>query len=380
MGRPVQRVSVYDFEQGVQDVVLKTESIREEVFVESKEKEMILRKVNIDVYDYLTQHLLPERPSVKMKYASSVDELDVYEFATSRSLVNLCQVNDSRYINKFFNKVNECLPDGGMYIGCVETSQDKRRRLFGEKMNVFTSVIWFFLFLFHRVLPKLKYLRKVYYFITQGKYRWLTKAEVLGRLVSCGFDIIEFRHLDGKVYFVTMKTHRPDFNMKPSYGPFFPMKRVGKNGELIKVYKVRTMHPYSEYLQDFVIKLNGYNEVGKPANDFRLTSWGKFFRKCWLDEIPQLLNVLKGEMALVGVRPLSKTRFNELPAEIQKERTKYRPGCIPPYVALLMPDSDGNIEAERIYLKEKQKSRLGTDIKYFFKSVFNILAGKIRSS
>jgi len=72
---------------------------------------------------------------------------------------------------------------------------------------------------------------------------------------------------------------------------------------MIGVYKFRTMHPYSEFLQDYMIRRNGYNKKGKPANDYRVTRWGSFMRKLWLDEVPQLINVFRGEMKLVGLRP-----------------------------------------------------------------------------
>jgi lipopolysaccharide/colanic/teichoic acid biosynthesis glycosyltransferase len=126
--------------------------------------------------------------------------------------------------------------------------------------------------------------------------------------------------------------------------------------------------------------MNGYNQFGKPANDFRLTGWGKIFRKLWLDELPQVLNVLRGELGIVGVRPLSKARFKELPLEIQKERIKFKPGLIPPYVSLNMPDDKGNIEAERIYMTERMLHPFRTDLKFFLLAVINILSGKIRSA
>ncbi len=65
--------------------------------------------------------------------------------------------------------------------------------------------------------------------------------------------------------------------MNPSYGPMFAMNRLGKNGKIFKVYKLRTMHPYSEYLQDYVLKVNGYSETGKPAEDFRIPKWERFY-------------------------------------------------------------------------------------------------------
>lgn len=205
-------------------------------------------------------------------------------------------------------------------------------------------------------------------------------AEWLGRLVFYGFDIVEYRVTGAELIVAVMKTRVPKGTLLPSSSLIYPMKRVGYKGKEIKVYKIRTMYPFSEYLQSFIVSLNGYNNTGKPAHDFRITPWGRFLRKYWLDEIPQLLNLIKGDMGIVGVRPLSVTRFNELPDDVQQLRIQFKPGCVPPYVALCMPDSNSNIEAERIYMDEKRKSPYSTDVKYFFKAVYNILSGKIVSS
>jgi lipopolysaccharide/colanic/teichoic acid biosynthesis glycosyltransferase len=140
------------------------------------------------------------------------------------------------------------------------------------------------------------------------------------------------------------------------------------------------MHPYSEYLQDYVVKMNGYNETGKPNKDFRLTGWGKIIRKFHLDEIPQLINVLKGELNIVGVRPLSKFGFESLPLDLQRERIKYKAGCIPPNVALGLTGFEGVIRAERIYLREMKKNRFLTNFKYFWMALFNIIRRKNTSA
>jgi len=352
--------------------------------VKSKEidqsKEFLLKHLDINIYDYFTQHVVPERESVRVMSINHPKMIKENEFLASRCLINVRQINDTRYINKLLNKVNSCLPDAGLFIGCIETVQQRKTHFFKKSRNIFKYLFWIYCFFFHRVMPKINHLQKLYFTLTGGNYRWLTKAEMLGRLVSCGFEVIEYKEVSGRLYFVVMKTHEPEHNMNPSFGPLFPMKRIGKDGKIIKVYKLRTMHPYSEYLQEFVVKMNGYNSVGKPANDFRLASWGKFFRKYWLDEVPQLLNVFKGNMAIVGMRPLSKTRFEELPKDVQEQRIKYKPGCIPPYVALNMPDNEQNIEAERIYMAAKQKAPFFTDIKFFAMAIYNILSGKIKSS
>ncbi|ETA74629.1 sugar transferase [Ligilactobacillus equi] len=111
-------------------------------------------------------------------------------------------------------------------------------------------------------------------------------------------------------------------------GPImFTQTRVGRNGKLFKIYKFRSMRVNAE---DLLEKLKAHNQVEGPMfkmkDDPRITRVGKFLRKTSLDELPQLLNVLKGDMSLVGPRP-------PLPAEVEqysdydKQRLYVTPGC-----------------------------------------------------
>ncbi|MGC9471122.1 MAG: sugar transferase [Bacteroidales bacterium] len=295
-----------------------------------------------------------------------------------RAIIDFKKTNHTRYINKYFKAINSLLPDAGIYIGNFETNEQRNERVYVNLIKPVKQLKILIDFFLHRVIPKLSFTKKLYFRITKGKYRFLSKAEVLGRLVSCGFEIIDFRVIRGLTYFVVMKTSEPKEVVRPTYGPFIRLNRVGRNGKLIRVYKFRTMHPFSEFIQDFVVKMNGYTDKGKPAHDFRLTAWGKWFRKYWIDELPQIINLLKGELKIVGVRPLSKTRFNELPEDLKVSRIQTKPGCIPPYVSLNMPSDSGNIEAERIYLSEKSRSHL-TDLRYFFLAMNNIFRRRIIS-
>ncbi|MBN1970217.1 MAG: sugar transferase [Candidatus Delongbacteria bacterium] len=184
------------------------------------------------------------------------------------------------------------------------------------------------------------------------------------------------------MYILVHKTGKPKEDTNPSYSPLIKMKRVGKNGKIIYVYKVRTMHPYSEYLHRFILDTFGYSKggTGKPENDFRLTSWGKVLRKTWIDELPQLYNVLKGDLNLVGVRAVSQVRFEDIPKDLQELRIKFKPGCIPPSVVFKVIEQNQVDEAERKYLAEKQVRPYWTDFKYFWIAIYNILTGKIRSN
>lgn len=95
--------------------------------------------------------------------------------------------------------------------------------------------------------------------------------------------------------------------------PFFTQRRPGKNGKIFHIIKIRTMN-------------NAKDEDGNLLSDSeRLTSFGKFIRRYSLDEIPQLINVIKGEMSLVGPRPQLE-EFLELYTDEQLKRQNVRPG------------------------------------------------------
>lgn len=88
-------------------------------------------------------------------------------------------------------------------------------------------------------------------------------------------------------------------------GPvFFIQKRVGENGEIFDIYKFRTMVPGAEKMRHMVESENDEGElIHKSGRDPRVTRLGKFLRKTSLDELPQVFNILKGDMSLVGPRP-----------------------------------------------------------------------------
>jgi lipopolysaccharide/colanic/teichoic acid biosynthesis glycosyltransferase len=298
-----------------------------------------------------------------------------------RALVNFGLINQMRYINKFFEEVNAVLEVDDVFICRGETIVGRKERLQIANYPLLGKLYFMLEFLLLRVIPKLWGFKKVFFWLTRGRIRLISKAEILGRLYSCGFELIEYRNIDGELYIVCRKRANPDFNMEPSYGPLFKMKRLGKGGRIIGVYKFRTMHPYAEYLQDYVINLNGYAGSGKPKDDFRLTPWGRLFRKYWIDELPQLINVLKGEMKLVGLRPISERYAQDIDPEFLKERLQYKPGCIPPYVSLNRASSVSEvIQAEKEYINAKKQNPYTTDLKFFFQALFNIVFRQKRSA
>lgn len=102
-----------------------------------------------------------------------------------------------------------------------------------------------------------------------------------------------------------------------SPGPFlFVQKRTGKNMNPFWIYKIRTMLHGSEALQS---RYAGKNEADGPVfkirNDPRYTAIGRFLSHSALDELPQLINIIKGEMAFVGPRPLPVSEAKKVPAK-----------------------------------------------------------------
>lgn len=290
-------------------------------------------------------------------------------------------MNDIADLNGFLREVNASLEVGsifsGYFIDCKILAEQRRAFRIPLAGKVLKAVD----FTLHRVLPKTKGFRRIYTFFSKGKNRRISKAEMLGRLVYAGFDILDVDVREGKSFFRVTKSGDPLHATTVSEGWIYRMPRVGKNGKMIHVFKFRTMHPYSEFLQDYLKQTHGYGANGKIANDYRMTSWGKFLRRYWLDEVPQLINVLKGDMKIVGVRPISVSYFNDIPEDLQQLRLRHKPGCVPPYVAMNRASSVSSVlDAEKEYMETWLSKPYTTDVKYLFWAVYNIIVKKKRSA
>jgi exopolysaccharide biosynthesis polyprenyl glycosylphosphotransferase len=113
-----------------------------------------------------------------------------------------------------------------------------------------------------------------------------------------------------------------------SNGPvFFLQERIGYNKRRFLIYKFRTMHPGAEKM---LASLESLNEVSGPVfkikKDPRVTPLGKFLRRASIDELPQLINVLTGDMSLVGPRPLPVRDYQGFNKDWQRRRFSVRPG------------------------------------------------------
>ncbi|MBK8195090.1 MAG: sugar transferase [Lewinellaceae bacterium] len=303
-----------------------------------------------------------------------------YDGSEIGSIINIKRLNDIRYVNKFLESANEYLRPGGYLIGCVETSQQRKDRLMEKFAFPFNHVYYFFDFWVKRVWPKMPHLKHLYFLLTLGRNRVISEMETYGRLYSCGYKLLKTVDAGGQMFFVAQKIAEPDYNSDASYGPLIKLRRVGKNGKIFNVYKLRTMYPYSEYLQAFIYDNYGLQKGGKFKDDPRVTTMGRIFRKYWIDELPMLINWLKGDVKLMGVRPLSKHYFGLYPKEFQDYRKQFKPGLIPPVYVEIPKSLEDVVDIECRYLKAYERNPILTDMRYFWKAFCNIVFKKVRSN
>ena len=161
-----------------------------------------------------------------------------------------------------------------------------------------------------------------------------------------------------------------------SQGPvFFSQKRVGKNGIEFDMYKFRSMVVNAEELKE---KLASQNEMSGPMfkmkDDPRITKVGKFIRKTSIDEIPQLWNVLKGDMSLVGPRPSLPKEVAQFESWMHK-RLEVKPGL----TCYWQVSGRNNIDFEdwmKLDIRYVNERNFWIDIKLIFKTVGVVFGDK----
>ena len=343
-------------------------------------KELLIKEQGLQAFHFIEKYTGTHFENSLILRTNDVFNIESIEPTVFQTIVNLNKINDINGINRFFSAVNSKLSQNGIFIGCVETYVQRKKRLLKKYPFVIAQIYFFLDFIFKRIFPKLALTRWLYFLLTAGRNRVLSKAESLGRIVFNGFDIIEVIEIGNITYFACTKTLRAIPSQPPSFGIFFKMKRIGKNNNLITVYKIRTMHPYAEFIQSYIFDNNNLRDGGKIKDDYRITSWGKILRKLWIDELPMAINFLKGEVKLVGVRPLSQHYLSLYTKELQEKRSMTKPGLIPPFYADLPSTLEDVMNSELHYLNLHQQNPFKTDINYLFKALKNIIFKNARTN
>ena len=159
-----------------------------------------------------------------------------------------------------------------------------------------------------------------------------------------------------------------------SKGPvFFAHKRIGKNGKIIKLYKFRSMVINAEELiKSFTPEqMREYKENYTLTNDPRITKVGKFLRKTSLDELPQLINIINGDLSIIGPRPVVADELEKY--GVNKDKfLSVTPGLTGYWAANGRSNTtyEQRMEMELYYIDNLS---LKMDIKVFFKTILSVL-------
>ena len=161
-----------------------------------------------------------------------------------------------------------------------------------------------------------------------------------------------------------------------SPGPvFFSQKRVGRNGRVFYMYKFRSMYADAEERKK---ELMAQNEMQgfmfKMEKDPRITKIGAFMRKTSLDEFPQFINILKGDMSLVGTRPPTLDEFEKY-SPYHKKRLSFRPGLTGMWQVSGRSDITDFEEIVRLDVEYIDQWSIGLDIKILLKTLWAVFAG-----
>lgn len=155
----------------------------------------------------------------------------------------------------------------------------------------------------------------------------------------------------------------------PGASPIYTQVRVGKNGRAFKFYKFRSMIPDAEKKLDELLNKNEMEgPVFKMKDDPRITRVGRFIRKSSIDELPQLYNVLKGNMSLVGPRPPLMREVSQYTDE-QMLRVSIKPGITCYWQIQPKRNSLSFDEWLALDMKYIEERSLLTDVKILFKTV-----------
>ena len=188
--------------------------------------------------------------------------------------------------------------------------------------------------------------------------------DILGSLVGCIISIPIIA-----ITAIPLKLESP--------GPlFFKQKRVGRNGRVFYIHKLRSMYMDAEERKKELMAQNEMNGLMfKMQDDPRITKVGKFIRKTSIDELPQFFDVLRGDMSLVGTRPPTLDEYKQYESH-HKRRLSMKPGITGLWQVSGRSDIEDFEDVVKLDVEYIDNWSLWGDIKILFKTVWVVFAGR----
>ncbi len=306
-------------------------------------------------------------------------------------LVGTRSLNSVRRLNLYLQDCAAHVAMGG-YLALRYTPLDQvLDRLRERYAGMLYPIAYLAHFIWYRAIPKLPWLDVLYFskpfaFLDhllyrpgRGRNRVISRSEVWGRLAFYGFEVVREERTEGGCVLVARKTGRPVKNRKPSYYAVVALEKVGLDGEVVRLLKVRSMFPFSEFLQKKIFESHGLTATGKFKNDFRLTEYGPLIRSSWIDELPGIYNWLRGDVKLVGMRATSPHFLSLYPPSVYDRYVLVKPGLVPPIFDEKTAGFEQIVEVESTYLRRYLEAPVRTDIAYFWYTFRDIVFRRVRS-
>jgi lipopolysaccharide/colanic/teichoic acid biosynthesis glycosyltransferase len=361
------------------------------------EKKAILGKIGTDVgkplYEFIETHL----PDCQAGRGDVLifDDLPAVagqsKVASAGLLLARTRLNDVKRLNQFLLFCADRIAIGGYFVGRYLPLETVSQKLKERYPGFIYWPIFFFHFLWYQAIPKIPWLDalyfsplfswvdRLYFSVAKKRNRVLSRAEVWGRLSYFGMQVIAESEMSDERYFIAQRRTIPVQGKKPSYYLIARLEKVGLDGKSIYTHKIRTMYAFSEFLQRRIFEDHGLASTGKFRNDFRLTEFGKFLRKYWLDELPQVFDWLRGDVKLVGIRATSRHFLSLYPRNFLELYVQVKPGLIPPIFSESTNGFAQIVEVELTYLQHYWAQPLRTDVRYLVQTFNDIVFKGIRS-
>jgi lipopolysaccharide/colanic/teichoic acid biosynthesis glycosyltransferase len=306
-------------------------------------------------------------------------------------LIGRTRINDVLRLNQFLQYCTERTGMGGYFVIRYLPLENLTNNLKRRYQGLQYWLVFIPHFIWYRAIPKIPILEKLYFTpvlswldkihlsIAKKRNRALAKAEVWGRLSFLGMKVLAESKGDDELYIMAQRVSPPVQNKMPSFYMIAALEKVGLDGKIIHTHKIRTMFPFSEFLQKRIFEDHGLASTGKFADDYRLTEYGRFLRKYWLDELPQVFDWLRGDIKLVGMRATSPHFLSLYPQKLYDLYIQIKPGLIPPIFDENTTGFDQIVEVELSYLQSYWEKPFRTDIRYFMKTFTDVVFRGIRS-
>lgn len=185
-----------------------------------------------ELYEFMVQHLvLNNMIRMETVFERSCEMLDQdSDRVPTRLFFNYWKINDIRRMNAYFLQVYKMLLPGGYFIGHAHTIGTHYKWIKKKFPRHIANLVYLAGFCLNRVMPKIPGLQNIYFAITKGRGRAVSRAEILGRLCFCGFEIVAEKEIEKRLYVIARKVKTTSLDKSPTYGPLVQLKRSGLGG------------------------------------------------------------------------------------------------------------------------------------------------------